>query len=116
MVTGHYLRKHDLPMLSGALLEFGLGTLTPKLCSDTCLDLVKHKDLSGSQEALAGMYGLPRHKHHMSQPQWREANRLTPKGLRETRKRVADDVRQHKLLRERLVAAGALKAPRVWVP
>lgn len=116
VVTGHYIRKHDLPILNGALLEAGLPTLGAKLTSDTKLDLVKRKDISAGQEALAGMYGLWAHKHHMSQPQWREANRLTPAGIKQTRKRVIDDVRQHKQLRARLIEAGALKPPRRWVP
>jgi hypothetical protein len=52
----------------------------------------------------------------MSQPEWREANRLTPEGLKHTKRRVAGDVRQHKELRLRLQQTRMLKAPRVWVP
>jgi hypothetical protein len=116
MVSGHYIRKHDLPIINGALMEYKLPTLGQKLTQDTCLDLVKRKDISASQENLAGMYNLPRHKHHMSQVQWREANRLTKAGLAQTRKRVVDDVRQHKALREYLIDHGLLKAPRLWTP
>ncbi len=115
-VTGHYIRKHDLPIINGALMEYHLPGLTQKLTSDTKLDLVKRKDISASQESLAGMYSLPRHKHHMSQTQWRSANRLTKEGLVQTRKRVVDDVNQHKALRARLHAEGNLKAPSLWVP
>ena len=115
-VTGHYIRKHDLPILNGALLEYHLPLLGPKLTCDTKGDLVKKKDMSASQESLSEMYGLSHPKEHMSQPKWREANRLTEAGLKETRRRVVGDVRQHKALRERLLEAGALGPPKVWNP
>ena len=115
-VTGHYIRKHDLPILNGALLELGLPLLGSKLTSDTKLDLVRRKDLSASQESLGEMYGLSHPKEHMSQPQWRAANRLTPEGIRETKRRVKGDVRQHKSLRAKLIEAGALGPPKVWHP
>ena len=31
LVTGHYIRRHDLPMVNGALLEYGLFPLPPLL-------------------------------------------------------------------------------------
>lgn len=113
MVTGHYVHKHDLPLLSGAMLEHGLPKLTPKLVSDTHGDLPKKKDLSYSQEDLADMYDLAEKKFH---PRWRESNRLTPRGIAETEARVVGDVKQHKALRVRLIAHGALKGPRMWTP
>lgn len=116
MVTGHFIRGHDLPLLNGAMLECGLLPLGEKLTSDTKLDLVKRKDLSASQESLAAMFGLPQPKHHMSQSEWREANRLTPAGLRSTAKRVRADVRQHMALRRRLIEIGALGTPKIWRP
>jgi hypothetical protein len=115
-VTGHYIRKHDLPILNGALLELKLPLLGPKLTSDTCLDLVRKKDMSASQESLGEMFGVTHPKEHMSQPKWREANRLTPDGIKETKRRVRGDVRQHKALRAKLLEAGVLKAPRMWSP
>jgi hypothetical protein len=114
IVTGHFIRKHDLPLLSGAMLEYGLPPLRAKLTIDTYADLRKRKDLSASQESLGRMFGLGWPKEHMSQPEWREANRLTPQGLAHTKRRVRGDVRQHKALREALTEAGALKAPRMW--
>jgi hypothetical protein len=115
-VTGHAIRRHDLPLLSGAMLEYGLPPLKAKLTIDTYSDLRKRKDLSASQESLGRMYGLGWPKEHMSQPEWREANRLTPEGLKHTKRRVAGDVRQHKELRLKLQQTRMLKAPRVWVP
>lgn len=116
MVTGHYIKKHDLPVISGALLECGMAPLSPKLAQDTKLDLIRAKHMSCSQESLAGMLGVKAPKVHMTQPGWREANRLTPAGIAKTRKRVIGDVRQHIQMRERLLALGALKAPREWKP
>jgi hypothetical protein len=116
VVTGHYIRKHDLPILNGALMEAGLPLLSPKLASDTKLDMVKRKDISASQESLAGMLGVSEPKVGMNQTKWREANRLTPAGLVLTRKRVRGDIRQHRALRARMVEAGMLKPPRLWRP
>lgn len=114
MVTGHYIRKHDLPIINSHLIEYGYDPLGPKLTQDTKLDMKKKKDMSASQEALAAMYELPRSKHHMSQAQWRDANRLTDSGLKQTRKRVVDDVNQHKELRETLIENNVLNSPKMW--
>lgn len=115
IVTGHYIRRHDLPILNGSLLEHGLPVLPPKLTSDTKMDLVRRKGISASQENLSEMFGLDAEKQHMSQVRWRSANRLTKAGLEATRGRVTSDVVQHKQLRERLILAGALGAPKLWV-
>ena len=116
MVTGHYIRKHDLPITNGALIEFGLPTLTEKLTMDTKLDMVKKSDIPATQENLADMLGVLAPKIHMSQADWREANRLTPEGLAATERRVVGDVRQHMQLRQAMQAAGLLKSPKVWRP
>ncbi len=116
MVTGHYCIRHDLPMLNAAMIENFQPPLSAKLVSDTYLHLIKRKDLSASQESLGRMFGLAWSKEHMSQPEWREANRLTPQGLKETRRRVTGDVRQHRELRARMLKAGVLKEPRTWRP
>lgn len=116
MVTGHYIRKHDLVIINGALLEYGLPTLGPKLTLDTKLDMIKKADIPATQENLADMLGVRAHKYHMTQAKWREANRLTPEGLKFTEKRVVDDVKQHIELRKAMIKAGWLHAPRMWYP
>jgi len=116
MVTGHYIRKHDLPILNAMCLDLGYPPLGSKLASDTQLDLMKRKDLSASQESLAAMFGLPEPKHHMTQQEWRKANRLLPDGMEATRERVTKDVIQHKALRAELITRGFLKAAKVWSP
>ena len=88
IVTGHYIRGYDVPMVMGALTEYGLPTLEDKLTQDTKLDLVKRQGLSGSQENLGAMLRLEHSKVHMDQTRWRAANRLTPEGLAAVRERV----------------------------
>lgn len=114
MVTGHYIRGYDLPTLNGAMLEVGLPPLANKLASDTKLDLKKKSGLGGSQRDLAAMLGVGAGKYEMNQSMWRAANRLTPEGLAETRKRCVGDVKQHIELRARLLDAGFLEPPKVW--
>jgi hypothetical protein len=88
----------------------------PVLASDTKLDLIGWKDLPQSQEFLSELYALSRPKHSMTQGAWRDANKLTPSGLAQTRKRVVDDVKQHKQLRRHLVDQEVLSAPTLWEP
>lgn len=115
MVTGHYIRMHDLPIINGALVEMGMGTLEDKLTCDTKLDLVKKGPvISGSQENLCAMLGLAAPKVHMNTVLWREANRLTNAGLKLTAKRAIGDVIQHMQLRKALAARGLLGPPRIW--
>jgi hypothetical protein len=114
VVTGHYIRKHDLPMLNGACIELGVEPLPTLLVCDTKEDLVKRKDFSVSQENLAAAFGLKNPKHSMSQAQWRTANRLTREGIAGARTRVVSDVLQHMELRAELVRRKLLRAPRNW--
>lgn len=114
MVTGHFIRGYDLPMVNGALTEYQLPTLPDKLSQDTKIDLVRRQGLSGSQENIGVMLGLEREKVKMDQRSWRDANRLTPEGLEKTRKRVVGDVQQHIEMRERLLRLGYLGAPVLW--
>jgi len=116
VVTGHYIRKHDLPLLNAAMVENDLPPLSRILVSDTHRDTPKMKDLSKSQENLANMFGLEQPKHSMTNVQWRKANRLGKVGLEEAKKRVVNDVRQHKALRAALIERGLLKTARYWYP
>jgi hypothetical protein len=114
MVTGHFIRGYDLPMVNGSLTEYQLPSLPDKLSQDTKLDLVRRQGLSGSQENIGVMLGLEREKVKMDQRSWRDANRLTPEGLEKTRKRVVGDVQQHIEMRARLLRLGYLAPPVVW--
>ena len=62
------------------------------------------------------VYGTPLLKQHMSQKDWREANRLTPEGIEKTRQRVASDVFGHMQLRLAMLDRGMLRGPSVWNP
>lgn len=116
IVSGHYVRRFDLPILNGAMMERGYLPLAAKLVSDTKGDLVARAGLSASQENLAEMLRLAEDKFHMNDTRWRHATRLEPEGLELAKKRVVGDVRQHKQLRAALIDGGWLKPPRRWAP
>lgn len=116
IVTGHYILRHDLPIINAACMENGVAPLRPLMVQDTKVHLIRRKDLSASQESLAAMLRLPEPKKSMTQQEWRDANRLTPRGLTLAHKRVSDDVRQHKSLRAELIRRGLLKTPTLWRP
>lgn len=112
-VTGHYIRKFDLPIINGCLFEWGYKPLSPKRVIDTHGDIPRVGGLSKSQENLSEMFKIGSKKFHMNDTLWRAVARLTPYGLAEARKRVVDDVKQHDELRERL-SHDWLKASKVW--
>ena len=114
MVTGHFIRGYDLPLVNGAMTEYQLPILGDKLTHDTKLDLVKRSGLSGSQENLGAMLCLAHPKVKMNQSRWRDANRLTPSGFKAVRERVIGDVQQHIEMRQRLLELGYLGSPKVW--
>jgi hypothetical protein len=114
MVTGHYITGHDLPMINGALMECRMPALRDTWVQDTKTQMMRSKGLSLSQESLGAMFRLSNKKESMNQSQWRAANRLTPEGLAEVRRRVVGDVKQHIALRKELLAAGYLAAPKKW--
>lgn len=116
IVAGHFIRSHDLPMINGGLMEYGMGKLSPKMTSDTKLDMYKKGDLPATQEYLSELFELPLPKIQMSQVKWRKANRLTEEGIKATIERATGDVRQNILLREHMLKQGLLKAPRMWRP
>ena len=122
MVTGHYIRKHDLPIINGALYDEGMPLLGAKLTHDTKLDMFKKADIPATQEFLLELLdpqcniGVPLIKYHMSQRTWREANRLTRKGVEQTRIRVQNDVHAHEHMRDEMMRRAMLRAPKMWSP
>ena len=114
IVTGHFIRKHDLQYLNWAMIEAGLDQLDPKQTQDTYLDCPPGHYASKGQENLAQMLGVKANKVHMTQQDWREANRLMPKGIEKVRTRVVGDVRQHKELRVKMLERGLLGRTKVW--
>lgn len=116
LVSGHYARAHDFPIINAGLVEFGMTTLAEKMTSDTKLDLVKFRTLPKNQEYLGALLGTDQKKIPVSQYEWREANRLTPEGRSITKERVEADVRQHVQMRAGLIERGLLKPPKMWTP
>jgi hypothetical protein len=115
IVTGHYIRKHDLPMLTDHCIRAGLPLPKSVLTQDT-MDIAKVKGLGKSQENLSTEFKVSAGKHHMNGSLWREANKLSTEGQAIARKRVIDDVLQHKQLRVELLERGLLKPPKRWAP
>jgi hypothetical protein len=122
VVTGHYIRVHDLPIINGALREWMDTSLEPKDTVDTKLDLIRWSGFAKTQENLGllmAKFEDGEHlasKEHMTQMDWRRANRLTLEGVEETKRRVVGDVKQHKELRAALHKHGMLKPGKVWRP
>jgi hypothetical protein len=116
MVTGHYIRKFDLPILNAHMLRNGLPMLDEKLACDTKLDLRDIAAHSQSQENLSALLGCARSKHHMNDEDWRAAGNLYPDPTVNCLVRCHDDVLQHNELRTKLLESGALKAPKLWKP
>lgn len=116
VVTAHYGIKFDLPLINGALIEMGMPILTEKYISDTKQHIVKYGFIPKTQEHVSGMMRTMNPKEHMTQADWRRANRLTPQGMEETRRRVEGDVKQHYEMRQELIKRGLLSPPVLWTP
>jgi len=114
MVTGHYITGHDLPLIQAMLTEYHLPLLSDTLVQDTKVHLVKRRGLSSSQENIAAMLLLEHDKVRMNQAKWRAANRLTPEGKDESRKRVIGDVQQHIEMRAKLLELGYVSRHVKW--
>jgi hypothetical protein len=116
IVTGHYIRQHDLPVLNAAYVEHGLPKLGPKDTIDTKLDLTVTKYLSQGQENLAIMLGVAANKVHVPNAVWRDGNRLYPEAVQMIAERCVSDVVQHMAVRAELERLGYLGSPKVWRP
>lgn len=116
MVLGHFIRRFDLPMINGALMEYGLPGLTAKMTIDTRMDMRKKGDIPASQEYLGELFNLPNQKVIMSQHKWRKGNRLQKDGIEGARKRVVGDVIENMDLHTYMVEHKLLGSPKLWKP
>lgn len=116
VVTGHFIRGFDLPLLTGALMRLGLPLLGVKDTHDTKGDLVRGQGISKSQENLGAMYELNHPKIPMNTASWMAGNLLLPHGIEATKKRVVGDVRQHVELRATMLDRGHLGPVTPWSP
>jgi len=114
VVTGHYIRGFDLPLLQGAMMRLGLPLLGPKLAQDTKNDLVAAQGISKAQENLGAMYELEHPKVSMNTTSWAAGNMLLPEGIKATVRRVMGDVDQHVELRKEMLMLGHLGAPALY--
>ena len=116
VVTGHYIRGFDLPLLNSAMARLGLPLLGAKRAQDTKGDLARMHGVSKSQENLGAMYELKHPKVGMNTGLWGMGNMLLPEGIVATRKRVVGDVVQHIELRRKMLERGHLATPTIWTP
>lgn len=116
MVTGHYIRGFDLPLLNGTCIRLGVDPLGPKLTHDTKGDLITMQGLSKSQENLASLFEEMHPKIGMNVGKWEVGNSLVLEGREETKKRVIGDVEQHEEFRLELIRRKALQRPKMWTP
>lgn len=116
IVVGHWIRSFDLPTVQTAMVDLGLPLLGEKMAHDTKSDVIRLGGISKSQENLASFLGIASPKVAMTQQDWREANRLTPVGLKLVRERVRADVLQNVEMRAKLLGLGLLDPPKLWLP
>lgn len=116
IVTGHYIRGFDLPLINGTCARLGLPMLAGKLAHDTKNDLVRMSGLSKSQENLAAYFEMKHAKQKMNTHLWEVGNSLVAEGRAETKRRVVGDVDQHIEFREGLLERGCINPPQYWSP
>jgi hypothetical protein len=116
IVTGHYILRHDLPLIVDHCMRLGLALPDRKLVNDTKMALPKVKGLGLSQDNLSILLGIDEKKHHMAGRQWAEANVLTAQGRALTQKRVVNDVIQHTAIRDEMLELGWMDPPVLWRP
>lgn len=114
IVTGHYIRGFDLPLVNGTCIRLGLPPLQQKLVHDTKVDLVRMSGLSKSQENLAAYFEMKHQKEKMNTHLWEIGNSLVEEGRVETLRRVVGDVNQHIEFRQELIKRGALQPTSMW--
>lgn len=117
IVTGHNVRRYDLPLFQGWCLRQGLPTLPAILVSDTLKDIPKRGPMSASLENLISTYSLPGSKQKMAQRDWERANQLwDEEAIEHARQRCITDVLYQEGVRAKLKEIGTLKPPRWWKP
>jgi hypothetical protein len=116
LVTGHYIKGFDLPLIQSWLSMMDMPLLDQKLASDTKNDLIKMHGVSKSMENLASQLGCESEKFSMTTTDWLRANALEEEGTKKLVARVTSDVVLHIEMRGRMLAKGMLKPPSVWKP
>lgn len=117
VVTGHNILRHDLPIISGAMVYCGMPKLGEKTASDTLLHGPKSGlSFSRSQENFGDLLGILADKYHMNNANWKRANTLDADQVALTRERVTSDVIMHMELRAAMIERDYLGRETVWSP
>lgn len=114
VVTGHFIRGFDLPLINGSLINIGLPPLGDKLTIDTKNDFVKRHGMSMSQENLGAVFEMKHPKVPSNNLLWERANMLLPDGIAWSKGRCVGDVVQHIELRQSMLDLNVLCPPQVW--
>ena len=112
-VTGHNIVRFDLPVLQAEFLRCGVEPLGPIETHDT-IKFTRTKGFKKSQDDMSVWLGSPLKKKTLSWTEWDTA--YEQEGWPVAIERCESDVRQHKVLYERMVDLGILKPPRMWRP
>lgn len=115
VITGHNIRKYDLPLLNAEMLRFGFPALGAKVAQDTLRDLVRTKGMKRDQDNLLKHFRVGQ-KIPLSWQDWQDA--YAEKGWPVVRDRVVGDVADHKRMREVMLEQGWLKVrpEKLWRP
>ncbi len=103
----------DLRVLQADLLRCGFPKLTSIKVQDT-IRIVKTKGFKKGQDNLSVLLRNPIEKQELNWQEWREA--YEESDWRTVVERVVSDVRQHKIMRERMIAKGWLRPSVMWAP
>ena len=111
VLTGHNIRRFDMPVLQAECLRLGLPLVGPVLTQDT-IRLPKSKGFKKGQDVMSVLLGVPLPKKSLNYQEWQDA--YAEPDMATVRERVVGDVLQHKQLRLRMMERGWLEAPRMW--
>jgi DNA polymerase elongation subunit (family B) len=113
MVTGHNIRRFDLPVIQAEVMRLGLPSLEPVLAQDT-IKLRTSKGFKKGQDVLGRLYRIADEKLALDWQAWQDA--YDEDGWQTIRDRAESDVAMHKQLRSALLELDYLKEPRRWSP
>ena len=113
MVTGHNILRFDLPIVNAECLRLGLDPLPRLLVQDT-IRVVRTKGFKKGQDNIGRLLRLSEKKLALDWQAWQDG--YDEPGWETIKARAAGDVRQHKRMREEMIARGWLREPVRFVP
>jgi len=112
-VTGHNIVRFDLPVLQAEFLRCGIEPLGAIETHDT-IRFTRTKGFKKSQDDMSVWLESPLKKKTLSWTEW--DNAYEEEGWPVAIERCESDVRQHKLLYQRMLELNILKPVRMWRP